>query len=450
MKLQSVMKKDRRRFWCLLGLLLLLTMVRYALQIDIPRFVFLVVIGVIAIFGDRDEIIAMCICCIPLHESIDFFYALVICVGVYIVKFFRQIRLGTNLVLVLLIMAWELLHCFRTQFDAVAFLASVIPFIVLAVMMASDVENLDYALVVRAFAWATLGVILVMFIRVLYFSGFNILRALADLQRLGSDEHSNIQGVTVSGGQVNSNTLGIIAVLASTGLMQLRHRAQGRKSDLVLMCVMLVFASLGASRTYLACLAMMIVLLIFAEKGGVAKKLRLFGLLLLAVAVAVAALAIFFPDNLAYYISRFDISDITTGRDRIMMLYHRFILDNPDVMFFGIGLQDFGNRLVNVYRVSNHVPHNSLQELVVAWGIPGILLFAVLFFDMYRTSRQHNKNLVLINWIPLIIILFKSLAGQMLNSAYTMLAFSYAYLSLCTDMSDRGIRQPQILQKTKN
>ena len=446
MKLQSVIKKDHRRFWCLLGLLLLLTMVRYALQIDIPRVVFLVVIGAIAIFGDRDEIIAMCICCIPLHESIDFFYALVICVGVYIVKFFRQIRLGTNLALVLLIMAWELLHCFRTQFDAVAFLASVIPFMVLTVMMASDTENLDYALVVRAFAWATLGMILVLFIRVLYFSDFNILRALAGLQRLGSDQHSNIQGATVSGGQVNVNSLGIVAVLASTGLMQLRHMSQGRKSDIILMCVTLVFAALSASRTYLACLAMMIVLLIFAEKGGAAKKLRLFGLLLLAVAVAVAALAIFFPDNLAYYISRFDDADITTGRDRLMIAYHRFIMDNPDVMFFGIGLQNFGSRLVSVYRISKNVPHNAVQEIIIAWGLPGLFLFAVLFFNMYRTARQHNKNLALINWIPLLLVIFKSMAGQMLTSAYTMLAFSFAYLSLCTDMSDSGIRKSQISQ----
>lgn len=441
MMLQGVMKKDRRRFWCLLGLLLLLTMVRYALQIDLPRFVFLAVIGVIAIFGDRDEIIAMIICCIPLHESIDFFYALVICVGVYVVKFFQKLRLGPSLVLVFVVIAWELLHCFGTEFDPVAFLASVIPFIVLAVMMASDLENLDYALVVRAFAWATLGVILILFIRVLYFSDFNILRALAGLQRLGSDEHSNIQNAAVSGGQVNVNTLGIMAVLASTGLMQLRHMAQGRKSDIVLMCVMLVFAALSASRTYLACLAMMIVLLIFAEKGGAAKKLQLFGLLLLAVAVAVAALAIFFPDNLQYYISRFDDSDITTGRDRTMVFYHRFIVDNPKVMFFGIGLQDFGNRLVSVYRVTKVVPHNAAQEIIIAWGIPGLCLFAVLFFSMYRTARQHNKNLSLINGIPLLLLLFKSMAGQMLTSAYTMLALTYAYLSLRTNMTPQRERK---------
>lgn len=431
MKKRNLLKKDRRRFWCLLGLLLLLTMVRYALQIDVPRVVFLAVIAAIALLGDQDEIIAMCICCIPLHESIDFFYALVICIGVYVFKFYKQIRLGTNVLLLLLIIIWELLHCFLTQFDAITFLANMIPFIVLAVIMASNVEKLDYALVVRAFAWATLGVILVMFIRVLYFSGFNIARALIGLQRLGSDYHSNIQDATVAGGQMNPNTLGIIAVLASTGLMQLRNMRAGKKGDMILMCLMLVFAALGASRTYLACLAMMIVLLIFAEKGGIAKKLRLFAVLILAVAVAVVLLAIFFPENLQYYVSRFLETDITTGRDGLMVAYHRFVVKNPKVLFFGIGLQDFGNRLINVYRVSNHVPHNSIQELMIAWGIPGLFLFAALIFSMYKYSRKYNKKQSLIHWSPLIIILFKGMAGQMLNSSYTMLAFSYAYLSLC-------------------
>lgn len=438
MKKRNLLKKDRRRFWCLLGLLLLLTMVRYALQIDVPRVVFLAVIAAIALLGDQDEIIAMCICCIPLHESIDFFYALVICIGVYVFKFYKQIRLGTNVLLLLLIIIWELLHCFLTQFDAITFLANMIPFIVLAVIMASNVEKLDYALVVRAFAWATLGVILVMFIRVLYFSGFNIARALEGLQRLGSDKHSNIENVTVAGGQINSNSLGIIAVLASTGLMQLRKTVHGKTSDIVLMCIMLVFASLGASRTYLACLALMVILLIFAEKGGITKKLRLFAVLLLAIASAVALLAIFFPENLRYYASRFAVKDITTGRDNLMIVYHRFIVKNPKVLFFGIGLQDFGNRLINLYRVSSNVPHNSIQELMAAWGIPGLFLFAALILNMYQTSRRYNRRHALIHWIPLIIILFKGIAGQMLNSSYTMLAFSYAYLSLCADLTPKA------------
>ena len=438
MKRLNPQKKSHKRFGWLLGLLILLIMVRYALQIDIPRVVFLGIIGLIALLGDRDEIVAMCICCIPMHESIDFFYSIVICAAVYVLKYFRSLRVGTSVPLVLLIICWELLHCFRPSFDVVMFLSGVIPFIVLAILMASDAKNLDYPFIIRAFAWTTLGITLVLFTRVLFFADFNIPQALAGLQRLGSDRHSNIENVTVKGGQIHPNSLGIIAVLASTGLMQLRSMKMGKKLDLLLMCVMLIFAALSTSRTYLACLAMMILLLIFAEPGGIKKKLRLIAVLCVAIAAAVLAFAVIFPESYAYFIGRFMASDITTGRDSLMVLYHRFIIDNPQVMFFGIGLQDYGNRLVSVYRIAKGVPHNSIQEMIIAWGIPGLLLFGMLIFCMFRSSYYRNRRQSLINWIPLIIILFKSVAGQMITSPYTMLALSYAYLSLCIDMTPKN------------
>lgn len=437
MKRLNPEKKSHKRFGWLLGLLIFLIMVRYALQIDIPRVVFLGIIGLIALLGDRDEIVAMCMCCIPMHESIDFFYALVICGVVYVFKYHKQLRVGVSVPLVLLIVVWELLHCLETSFDVVTFLASVIPFIVLAILMASDAENRDYPFIVRTFAWATLGIIIVLFVRVLYFADFNIPNAIAGLQRLGSDRHSNIENVTVKGGQVNPNTLGIITVLASTGLMQLRSMKVGKKIDMVLMCTMLIFAALSTSRTYLACLVLMILLLIFSEKGGIKRKLRLIAVLCVAITAAVLAFAVIFPESYAYFISRFLVSDITTGRDDLMMLYNRFIVENPKVMLFGIGMQDYGNRLLNVFRVAGNLPHNSIQEMIIAWGIPGLLLFGVLIFCMFRSSCYRNRNQSLLNWIPLIIILFKSLAGQMITSAYTMLALSYAYLSLCTDMTPK-------------
>lgn len=430
----TLAKKGRTRFWCLLGLLILLIMVRYAFQTDIPRVIFLCVIGLIVVLGDRDEILAMIMCCIPLHESIDFFYALVLCTGVYIFKNFRQMRMGTNMLLVLLLIVWELLHCLGTSFSVINFLSNVIPFLVLAVIMACDMRETDYSLVVRAVSWATLGVTLVLLVRVLYFSDFNIPLALASLQRLGSDQHNNIQDVTIEGGQIHPNSLGIVAVLASSGLMQLRSKGVGKKSDMLLMCSMLIFAALSTSRTYLACLAMMIFLLILSEKGGFVRKLRLIAVLCLAVAASAGAMALLFPETFAYFVKRFTVSDITTGRNDLMALYHNFIVDNPKVMLWGIGLQDFGNRLIQVYKVAANTPHNSIQELIIAWGVPGLFLIGALLLSMFRVSYQQNKRQSLINWIPLIIILFKGLAGQMLTSYYTTLAFSYAYLSLCADL----------------
>ena len=438
-------KKRHRRFGCLLGLLLVLIMTRYSLQIDLPRVIFLAVIGLTVLLGDQDEVAAMIVACIPLHESIDFFYALVLCTVEYVCKFYRQIRLGTNVLLVLVIILWELLHCLRSTFSPVDFLSGVIPFVVLAVVMASEVEKLDYCFIARVFAWVTLGVSITLFVKVLYFSDFNILLAVAGLQRLGLDMHSSIENAKVTGGQINPNTLGIVTVLAATGLMQVRKMGLGRTGDLILMGVSLLFAALSSSRTYLVCLALMVVLLVLSERGGFGKKAKAMLMLSMAVALVIVIFALLFPSNFEYYVSRFTVRDITTGRDELMVRYHDFIVENPRVMLFGIGLQDFGHSLLERFRVAEGVPHNSIQELIIAWGVPGLLLFAALFVSMSYESLRHNRRQSLLNWIPLIIILAKGIVGQMLNSSYTMLAFSYAYLSLCADMTRRtGAKQKHI------
>ena len=152
-------------FWSLLGALLLLIMVRYAFQLDVPRIVFIFIIALSAILGDRNEIIALCICFIPMHESIDLYYALVICIAVYMFKYLKSVRFGYNLLIVLAVAIWELLHCFFTSFDIVQYWVYIIPFIILAVLMASDTKNLDYPFIVRAFAYSVLGITLILFIQ---------------------------------------------------------------------------------------------------------------------------------------------------------------------------------------------------------------------------------------------------------------------------------------------
>ena len=327
-----------------------------------------------------------------------------------------------------------MLHSFSTDFSIVYFLAAVIPFIVLAIFISTDAEELDYPFIVRVFAWTVFAISLTLLVRVLYFSDFNIALALAGLQRMGSDDHSNIQDVVVSGGQIHPNSLGIITVLASAGLMQLRNKRVSKMSDMVLMCIILVFAALGSSRTYLVCLLLMIVLLIFSENGGIIKKIRLVTSLAGILIVGVVAFAIVFPETFTYFIERFSESDLSGGRGVLMKDYHAFIVNNFKVMFFGIGLQDYGDRLVYTYNASVNVPHNSIQEIIVAWGIPGLIIFMVQFIIMYYNSFQRNRQQGLINWIPFIIIFIKGMVGQTFTSSYTMLALSFAYLSLCANL----------------
>ena len=426
------------RFYSLLLLLMTLIMARYSLQILIPRIVFLGMILLIALTGDRDEIIAMCMCCIPLHESIDFFFAIVICVSCYVFKYSWDVRLNLSFVSIFLIVIWELLHCFNNQVEIVRLTAELIPFFVLLFFLSIDASKVDYDFVVRAFSFTTLLAGLTMLIREIYVADFNLLSAVAGIQRLGVADDNR----TIHAGAIHPNSLGILCVVASAGLMQLRSAERGRKQDVLICVCLIVLGALTASRTFLACLVFMFALLVFAQKANIKKRMRLIGSAALVLMISLLLLFLVFPDLLEYFYKRFLVADITTGRLGLMRQYHEFIISDPGVLFFGIGLHDLGEKVTVIHRIANVTPHNGIQECVLAWGLVGLPLMCGLFWCVIRKSRCVFSYQGLLNYIPLLILLFKSLAGQMISSSYTMLALSFAYLSLCANLrTDRELRE---------
>ena len=426
-------RHSSRRFVWLLGFLLLLIFCRYALQINIPKILYLAIIAIIAAQGSQTEIISVILCLIPLHESVDFYYSLAVCTVIYVLKYYRRIRINRVVLLVLALMGWELLHCFSPGISPVDIIIPIVPLVVLALLMASDLSELDYAFAVRVLAFGTVSVCITMFGQVLYWCDFHFVKAVLQLRRLGMVLESAGKNSAITGGTIQTNSLGIICVLASTGLLQLRSVGQSRKTDLLMILLLLSFGTLTSSRTFLICLALMVFLMLLAQEGGFRKKLRFLFSMIAILLVVLLLVSLFFPTLLEYYIGRFTEADITTGRDVLMTKYHRFITRNPRVLFFGIGLQDYGCKLTEGYRIARNVPHNSIQEILIAWGLPGLILFGVLVLTVIFVSGKRTARRTVLNYIPLLILLFKSMAGQLLTSGYSMLALSYAYLSLSQD-----------------
>ena len=423
------------RFWVLFAALSAMIFVRYGLQIGIPRVLALVPIVAIALLGDKTELIAICMCLIPFHESLDFYYALVLVIAIYVFKNFRQIRINASFFLMLLMVLWELLHCLAGDFSPVTFVVSLAPIIALVVFLCSDFSDLDYAFVVRAVAAAAMVVCVTMLVQLLWISRFDLASFFVNLRRLGALSEQAADRLQLSGGLIQTNSLGVICVMITATLLQLRFSGQSKRSDTYVMLTLLIFGTLTASRTFLVCLALMIFLVLMGQKG-VVKKLRYLGIAILALGFLVLLFSIFFTEQLEYFVSRFFEADITTGRDDLMVVYHRFIMDHMNILFFGVGLQNHGDKLVTHYRVANNVPHNSIQEIAVIWGIPGLLLMAALIFWLcYQAYRKMGRR-KLINYIPVIIILFKSVAGQLLTSNYSMLALAFGYLNLVQDLND--------------
>lgn len=419
-------------FYVLLALLFVLLMVRYGLQIEIPRIAVTIVILAVAAIGTNNEIFAITMSCIPLHEAVDFFYALVGCALVYLVKNYKRIRVNFSAVLILAMAVWELLHCFGESFSVRSYLGSIIPLLFLLVVMSSRCDEIDYGFVVRTMSVVTIVAAAMLLLNVIASANFNIELAIVGLRRLGHFASDAADDV-IHGTAINPNTLGIICVLSLAGLLQLRLTRQNKKIDIVLMILLLTLGALTASRTYLVCLILMVLLFILGQNGTVKKKIGFILSIAIVAVVALLLLKLFFPGTFEYFVGRFNDDDITTGRDELMVAFHEFIMDNPNVLLFGIGLNNFGEKVTNIYSVSNNVPHNSIQEVVIAWGIPGLIMVTMLIIMIVIETKKYGRRKTLISYIPLLIIIVKSMAGQLITSGYTMLALSFAYLSLCQD-----------------
>lgn len=424
-------KKGHLLFVCLLTVLIVLAFTRYAFSINIPRMLLTFVVIAIALIGDKDEILAVSMCCIPLHNAIDFYIAMVACATIYVFKNHRHIKIGIPVIMIFVMIIWELLHCVSSDFNVKLFLVTVAPFIFIAVIISADIHDMDYTFIVRAMSVMCISVGIICLVNCIVRAGFNFTEAVANLRRLGSIS----DGDTLFGGGINPNTLGIVNALAITALLQLRFIGEHWKIDILCILLLVTFGVLTSSRTFLVCLFIMVFLFIIGQRGSIDKKIKFLIAVIIFAMIALIVLKLLFPEVLSYYIKRFQVEDITTGRDKIMVEYHKFIANSVSIMLFGVGLNNFGEKVTNVYNISNAVPHNSIQEIVVAWGIPGLIMIGILIVMMILESTKYGGKKTILNYIPLVIILAKSMAGQLLTSGYTMLALVFAYLSLCQNFS---------------
>ena len=194
--------------------------------------------------------------------------------------------------------------------------------------------------------------------------------------------------------------------------------------------MLLAFGILTSSRTFLACLLLMAILMVAGQQRSMRHKIKIFFIMIFIASLSILLIKILMPNLFEYYVGRFSDKDITTGRWGLMGTYHEYIMSSPMVLFFGNGLNDYAEILINKCRMPV-VPHNCIQEIVIAWGLVGLLMIALLFYLMIAKSTRYNFQKNLVNYIPLIIIVFKSQAGQLLTSGYTLLALTLVYLSLC-------------------
>jgi hypothetical protein len=181
---------------------------------------------------------------------------------------------------------------------------------------------------------------------------------------------------------------------------------------------------------------MLCVFLLVTSNGGLRKKLKFLLSVVWVLVISLTLMYLIFPETLNMFIQRFNVDDISSGRNALLSVYNVYIFSSVKSLFWGLGSINLGEKVLDL-SISDNVPHNGIQEIMVAWGIIGLLLFIGMIFVMIRRSKQENPHQSWTNYALLIVLLAKIMVGQVVTSNYTMLSFALIYLSLCHDCSGK-------------
>lgn len=433
MKLLISKERNRYLFYALFALNILLLFLNYALQISIPSAVFIAILVFTAFIGDKDELISICICCTAWSEGIKWHYVIILCSIIFVFKYGRKVKLNSSVIPIISIVIWEFLHCFsgKTNPNGMVSYAFLYVFFVL-IFFACDMKMIDYPFIMRNFAIAVFGVCCILVLRLLIHNNFNLDIAFLDMQRLGLTDEE------IGGMVINPNSLGVLCVLAVGCLMQIRSAGDKKTFDVFLIVVILILGALTCSRTYLVCLLILGVFRFLSSNIGFKRRIQLLLGSMLVLLISISILSIVFPASLEMFIQRLTVEDITGGREVLFAEYNKYLLSSAKALIWGVGSLNLSEKVTQM-SISFNVPHNGIQEILVAWGFIGLLLFVAMIFVMIRRSKQENPHQSLENYALLIVLLAKIMVGQVITSSYTMLAFALIYLSLCHDCTNKSL-----------
>ncbi|MBE7046068.1 MAG: O-antigen ligase family protein [Ruminococcaceae bacterium] len=423
----NIQKKSHSIFLLMLGVFILLIFARTVVGITFPVVILLGWFAVTALFSDRDELLTLCILCIPTASAFQYKYALILGMVVYALKFKDDFKLNLCILPVVIMMVWELIHGLFYDLSIVELLRDFVELIFLSFMMCIKKRETDYVFLCRVFGYVVGIIVIFVLINVLRTRNYD-LNALFEEGNyrfgIGNKEAENF------GLNYNPNGLGRLCNCGIVSLMLLRYVKKQMVLDNVVAIILILIGGLTVSRTFiLTCAAIFVVFALLGNKSG---KGRIKTILITAILVLVIwfVVANFLPAVYDRFVARFSESDITGGRSGLLDIYDEHIYSSWKHALFGIGLQNVSTKMNQIYGLVTEVPHNGVQELIVVWGWPGLCMFLSMLLCVIHSAGKNVKKFGIINFVPFVFVIGTSMAGQLITAGSKLLMLSFAYITL--------------------
>lgn len=429
------LNRKHLNFHLFLGVIFIIASLRSILMLNIPVVLFLLMTCLMVVVCSKEELIAYMCCLLPMQGIMQNRLALmVVSLGVLI----RVKRVSLKgLIPLFLMTAWEMLHMGQSGLELYGFLQEFAPLIALTVVLIDKERFCEDGFIARTFAYATIVCSIINLFACTVQYGYSIF----SLGRLGnlSSEYEDFRGL------INPNTNSLICVIAICLLLLLRYTLGEKRTDSYMIVVLFVVILLTQSKSALLCTLIAFLMYAFFSKAykrlTSRKMTKVFGACLGLIIVA-----FLFSDVIAAVIGRFSDGDISTGRVSIDEFYFRHIISSARYLLFGTGLYNYTEQIMKIYPYGENLwvqypglatiakgvvvykpCHLGILEIVVVWGVPGLLLVYMMIKRMINMRSEADNKLSL---IPLCVLLIYCLQSCFLGSYSVLHALLIVFVGM--------------------
>lgn len=417
--------------WLTLGAMLLIVLARLGLGINIPAILLLAISIAPALLGTPSQLLAMAISFIPLATTFQYKYALLLYLIIGIIKFRKQLSISKVVIVIGAMMIWEIAHGADESFSMTELFRNFAELMFLGFVTSIKWKNIDYKLIARSLAIATIGISLI----IIYIQINSGLGSLMDMLSQDAAEYRFGQDTTEEGTafglNFNANQLGFICNMSIAALLVLIARKEHSILDVSMVIALVFFGAMTLSRTFVVVALLLFVSYIFLSPGSYKQRSRNTLLLLIIAPIFVWGIFEFAPSIIENFAARNDTDDITNGRAGLISFYNDHIFSSFKHCFWGVGLQNYGGKLADMYGHHIVVCHNSIQEAWVIWGFVGVVMLLLTFIFMMTSSIRLSGKRPFFALVPLLALIFSSMAARIISSGTYTLALSLVYIILC-------------------
>lgn len=432
-------------YFMYLALLCVLLYLRDVVSISIPLLVFVGYFTVGYVAFDYDHALAITAMLPLLNHGVQTNYIVLIAIVVYILKYGKGLILSSPLIIISFLMFFELLHVIRKGDSTAEFLRFAVQYVYIGLILGERrIKRLLKNPIVIVKTYIFMAAYFMLDVLLVTLKYYNIKEMMSDTFRFGSlmDVLNGKPSLTD-----NQNMVALFAVLAITLIaVCLYHERKHLVLNVALIVYFIFFGLFTASRTFIICLLVFaLLLLLYTMRKSLSKTI----LIMIACFVVVMILAnTVFADLFSKLFSRFYVEDVTAGRGSLIREYNNFIFSHWKNVLFGIGLQN----VVPVTGIS-HSPHNGIQEIMLCWGVIGIIAFVLLFFTIIKRYKHLKyKKGAFIYALPFIIYLLfiQTVQFVRVTAIFTTLVLLYAvFLCADSDMSANYVEDEEEHENTK-